>query len=517
MAEVLDLVVSIVELAGAIISTGKQLYEIFQEGPKELRAILLETASLKTQLEFVDLFTSSSAAASQENEIQVQVEHSRQIMEEIYQLLSRFTTDQQDKGRRAAAKLRDSECSQPCFDCRYLIRYVYPERPASKLTVGSMTVRNIANNVSQIKDMLGDGERRRILKELITVDPSSNHHEACHLHDSSTSAWITRTDEWKAWISGDLPLWWIDGIPGAGKTVLASHLIEEVKSVGEQQSSNQTIAWSYYYCYHARSHKSEDAPFLRWVVATLSRQAGFVPHVITTRDSRDVTVQNLWDALLALCARFEKVFVMVDALDESQDRPAFLKLLRRISSSVENASLLVTSRIESNIELALSKTSTRLSLSIPLHPELENDISEYIRSQLALETFQSWGEGLRAEVEHDLVEKSQGMFRWVACQLEILGRLKQASAIRRALADLPKSLDETYQRIICKSRRSRNCWPIERCHLSVQNLSTFSDIRRQGQVLSMSKKSFDGWRQRIPCRMTIFRPRTLFSIFVFAS
>lgn len=41
-------------------------------------------------------------------------------------------------------------------------------------------------------------------------------------------------------------------------------------------------------------------------------------------------------------------------------------------------------------------------------------------------------------------------FRWVSCQLEVLGRLKQVSAVRQALEELPKTLDATYDRILCK-------------------------------------------------------------------
>jgi hypothetical protein len=39
-------------------------------------------------------------------------------------------------------------------------------------------------------------------------------------------------------------------------------------------------------------------------------------------------------------------------------------------------------------------------------------------------------------------------FRWVSCQLDILGRLNSAADIRYSLTQLPKTLDETYERIL---------------------------------------------------------------------
>jgi hypothetical protein len=41
-------------------------------------------------------------------------------------------------------------------------------------------------------------------------------------------------------------------------------------------------------------------------------------------------------------------------------------------------------------------------------------------------------------------------FRWVVCQLDILKRLNSITNIRAALCELPKTLDETYERVLCK-------------------------------------------------------------------
>ncbi|KAH9976586.1 hypothetical protein BGW80DRAFT_1289215, partial [Lactifluus volemus] len=46
-----------------------------------------------------------------------------------------------------------------------------------------------------------------------------------------------------------------------------------------------------------------------------------------------------------------------------------------------------------------------------------------------------------------LSKKSDGMFRWVACQLKEL-RKCLARNVERVLGELPKSLDETYMRLL---------------------------------------------------------------------
>lgn len=44
-------------------------------------------------------------------------------------------------------------------------------------------------------------------------------------------------------------------------------------------------------------------------------------------------------------------------------------------------------------------------------------------------------------------------FRWAACQIDILGRLHNVSDIRKALHELPETLDETYERILMRIPR----------------------------------------------------------------
>ncbi|KAF2135060.1 uncharacterized protein K452DRAFT_314243, partial [Aplosporella prunicola CBS 121167] len=52
------------------------------------------------------------------------------------------------------------------------------------------------------------------------------------------------------------------------------------------------------------------------------------------------------------------------------------------------------------------------------------------------------------EIETALTEKANGMFRWVTCQLESLEKCLEYPTLQRALGCLPKTLDETYARIL---------------------------------------------------------------------
>jgi hypothetical protein len=46
------------------------------------------------------------------------------------------------------------------------------------------------------------------------------------------------------------------------------------------------------------------------------------------------------------------------------------------------------------------------------------------------------------------VERAEGMFRWIQCQLDVLRKSRTLQAVKHALQSLPAGLDETYDRIL---------------------------------------------------------------------
>lgn len=52
-------------------------------------------------------------------------------------------------------------------------------------------------------------------------------------------------------------------------------------------------------------------------------------------------------------------------------------------------------------------------------------------------------------IETTLIGRTDGMFRWAACQLDALEKCIQPRQLRLALASLPKTLHDTYANILC--------------------------------------------------------------------
>ena len=112
----------------------------------------------------------------------------------------------------------------------------------------------------------------------MTIDPSPNHNTACALHDSHTGTWITRSDEYQEWKNGSSRLFWLHGIPGAGKTILFSYVVEDIQQYCKTFGSKD-ITCSYYYCYFGRA-QDEVPHILQWVINQLCRKSQYIPKAI---------------------------------------------------------------------------------------------------------------------------------------------------------------------------------------------------------------------------------------------
>ena len=258
---------------------------------------------------------------------------------------------------------------------------------------------------------------------------------------------MLRLPEWNEWLDKKHRCLWIHGIPGAGKTVLASHLINQLET--HCNSGSKRCITLYYYCYFGND-QNEAAPFLRWITTQLCRSAESIPVTDYSlyKLGRQPNLPQLLTALAASLEAFQTVYIVVDAVDESKPRDDLLKVLRDLvtDSRFDKVQLLATSREYIDIERALEDISEPVSMS---NDFITEDIRLYVQAALQKESrFKRWSPELVTEVESTLSVRAKGMFRWAICQIDRLRRLRgDVRAVRNVLATLPKTLDETYERI----------------------------------------------------------------------
>ena len=222
------------------------------------------------------------------------------------------------------------------------------------------------------------------------------------------SALTRKSPEWSNWLSArpSIRFLWVYGIPGCGKTVLASYLIEQIKQFSEGQ---QNLGFAYYYC--IQNIQREEGPFLRWIVSQLCRQSSFVPdNLVKLHEQRhEPGIKDLYHALEVVLLKFDRAFIALDAVDESKERTNLISVITTLASDARfgNIQLLATSRDYIDIRIPFES----LAASVPMsNAFIEHDIrlamSTKLRENIRL---QKWKRRF-PEMEDALATGAQGMY-----------------------------------------------------------------------------------------------------------
>ncbi|KAL2040634.1 hypothetical protein N7G274_006613 [Stereocaulon virgatum] len=107
-----------------------------------------------------------------------------------------------------------------------------------------------------------------------------------------------------------------------------------------------------------------------------------------------------------------------------------------------------TSRKEKAIEEALSVCATYQTDFG--NDDVDADIQLHIRRQIQDDPkLAAWPPTIQQEIEQILGSRANGMFRWAVCQLDAIHKCVNLDILRKLLRNLPKTLKDTYQRILC--------------------------------------------------------------------
>ncbi|KAJ7109056.1 hypothetical protein C8R43DRAFT_905027, partial [Mycena crocata] len=187
-----------------------------------------------------------------------------------------------------------------------------------------------------------DENRAPVLDWISSMNVFDKHSDVLRSLQPGTGQWLVETDAFKTWLCGSGRSLWLPGIPGAGKTVLVSLVIDHLRNIQRKQSTRIGLAWVYYN-YKEESRQTPDAVFFsiaRQLAASsvdLYEQFKLLYHKNPyTRASPDEILSD--DFLLR---GFKQTFLVFDALDEcaEENRDAFLKMIVRLQNFGANIAI----------------------------------------------------------------------------------------------------------------------------------------------------------------------------------
>ena len=278
-------------------------------------------------------------------------------------------------------------------------------------------------------------------------DPSVNQNAASRKCQKDTGGWLLADPAYVNWKDRPNSFLWLQGFAGCGKTILCSTVIYDMT---RYTASRTQGALTFYYFDFTNDVKTETLSCLRSIILQLAEQTADTTSLQALQRTYAMgtpPIQEFLDVLKCILCKHDRVYIVLDALDECTDQEELFDLLNSIRDwKLECLSILTTSRDEPDIRECMHPAPEQ---EIHLrNSAIDNDLRQFIVETLQKDKrLQDWSE-IFPEIEEALTKGAHGMFRWVDCQLQTLRRCPSLAEVRKALKDFPETLDETYERML---------------------------------------------------------------------
>ncbi|KAH6908751.1 ankyrin repeat-containing domain protein, partial [Coprinopsis sp. MPI-PUGE-AT-0042] len=260
-----------------------------------------------------------------------------------------------------------------------------------------------------------------------------------------TGMWLIKGEKFRLWLepNGNIKIFWGSGIPGAGKTLLASIVIQHLEALCEEPDAKICVCYIYFrYSDHAGLTVRHILEIL--VMQTHERhpeyqaliEQAYARHL---RERTEPTEGQLFSLLHQITEGMSVTFYILDALDEAPIKIQ-LAVVERLASL--NVKLFVTSRLLRTVEAHFPEAYT--FHIIAQDADIDLHIAKEIKKNAQLRRLLEVNPSLRDEIISTIKGNCGGMFLHASLQLNALGKCFSAQDVRRMLEAFPSSIEGVY-------------------------------------------------------------------------
>lgn len=225
--------------------------------------------------------------------------------------------------------------------------------------------RLIREGVGKLVHHQDNQERRAIMDWLSPTDYATQQSDFIGRRQEGTGLWLINSSEFQGWFSPSKQTMFCPGIPGAGKTIITSIVVDYLWT----EFNNVDVGIAYLYCNYQRQKEQSAEALLSSLLKQLSQEQPSVPVDVknlyerhTTKGTRP-SFNDVVEVLHSTTQSYSKVFIIIDALDEchvsSEERRKFLGEVFNLQAQAE-VNIFATSRfvpeIMSQFEACITKT-----------------------------------------------------------------------------------------------------------------------------------------------------------------
>ncbi|KAK8087921.1 hypothetical protein PG997_002882 [Apiospora hydei] len=423
----------------AVIELANKIRRDFVGAPKQFQDISMEIRNLDYAIQDVNVFISEddTITKAQEKELHSIRDSCQNVLKDCQDLLTKYSgLELSAKGlkgrtRRAWQRLTSEPTDVRDLRARITSNITQLSRVSEGFTRDNVV--RLVKGQDELARRQDQQENQEILDWLTPIDFAAQQSDYIRRRQPGTGQWLLDSPEYRKWVGAKKEALFFPGIPGAGKTILSSIIVENLQNTFHGDSS---IGICYVYCNFRRN----DEQTLDSLIASLLKQLarGQSPFPGSVKDLYDRNKEQ-WsrpstDELLA--AAYSRVYIVIDALDECLAtggcRSRLIFELKRLQASL-GANILITSRFIPEITAQFVD-----AVQVEIRAS-ESDISTYLNGHLPhLPSFVSRDPKLQAEIKKCIMKCVDGMFLLAQLHLDSLRGKRSPKAVRTALEKLAK-------------------------------------------------------------------------------
>lgn len=250
----------------------------------------------------------------------------------------------------------------------------------------------------------------KILNWLTPIDYGPQQSDFIRRRQKGTGTWLLHTNEFNTWLDRRNKTLFCSGIPGAGKTILTSIVVDHLCS---KYQTNFSVGIAYLYCNFRQQQQQKPEDLLLSLLKQLVQKRAPVPESVKilykchNREQTRPSFNEILEALELVAAQYSRTLIMVDALDEcgisDNERQKFLLAIFNLQDKTK-ANLFATSRINDNIaELFKGALSLQIRAS-------KEDIKSYLDGQMSFLQSDILDDALQGIIRREVIRAVDRMY-----------------------------------------------------------------------------------------------------------
>lgn len=158
-----------------------------------------------------------------------------------------------------------------------------------------------------------DDEDRKILNWLSSLNFVTKQNDVLSRRHEKTGAWFLNSSEFVNWVAGPARMLWCPGIPGAGKTVIASVSVDHLQTIFKDEDAAVLCI----FCSYADQAHQTSVDLVASILEQMVQTKGVTDEIRAlhrrhqTRTTRP-GLKELSDLLQSVIQSFPKVFIVID-------------------------------------------------------------------------------------------------------------------------------------------------------------------------------------------------------------